>query len=592
MRSTKRYLALAVAGVLLAACGHKDKDAPLAFVPADTPYVVANLDVLDDDTRKALLAQADAQLPAQLAQLKSTAEEMTEKDADTANLLKAIIAELDGKSIETFAQNAGLNVKGRSAFYGLGLAPVLRFELNDAKAFDAFVGRLETAYGKKFDTATVDGQSYRKHVVAEAGTQVIIAVVGKQAVAAVLPADAAQPMLRQALGMDRPAKSIQDDDRLEKLAKDKGYQPWAIGQLDLTRALPLAAGGKDPFFSAVFKAHAEAESAKTGEPVANRLQIPPSCETDAARIASRVPSMSFGYTKLDAKHQDLRWDVALADDITKAFSGVKVELPGLGAAGNAPFDLSLALPVAQLRTFWGAQADAVAAKPFSCPAMLDLNDTFAKLGQVSQQAAMPPFGDLLGLRVALDSFDAGSEGTTPKFTGRVVIGSSNPAALLAMGRLASPALAQLKLAQDGKPVALPQDMTAALGQPVSVAMSDKALALAVGQGEDAKLGDVLKAAAGDAGRMTRLHLNGDMYMAWIKAMEQKSERIAELANSMGHEEGSEDGDDAAATRKAAAERSKAQFETMRQQAERIKTIDGEMHVENAGMVFTSQTELK
>ncbi|MFC4762450.1 hypothetical protein [Dyella koreensis] len=592
MRSTKRYLALAVAGVLLAACGHKDKDAPLAFVPADTPYVVANLDVLDDDTRKALLAQADAQLPAQLAQLKSTAEEMAAKDADTANLLKAIIAELDGKSIETFAQNAGLNVKGRSAFYGLGLAPVLRFELNDAKAFDAFIGRLETAYGKKFDTATVDGQSYRKHVVAEAGTQVIIAVVGKQAVAAVLPADAVQPMLRQALGMDRPAKSIQDDDRLEKLAKDKGYQPWAIGQLDLTRALPLAAGGKDPFFSAVFKAHAEAESAKTGEPVANRLQIPPSCETDAARIASRVPSMSFGYTKLDAKHQDLRWDVALADDITKAFSGVKVELPGLGAAGNAPFDLSLALPVTQLRTFWGAQADAVAAKPFSCPAMLDLNDTFAKLGQVSQQAAMPPFGDLLGLRVALDSFDAGSEGTTPKFTGRVVIGSSNPAALLAMGRLASPALAQLKLAQDGKPVALPQEMTAALGQPVSVAMSDKALALAIGQGEDAKLGEVLKAAPGDAGRMTRLHLNGDMYLAWIKAMEQKSERIAELANSMGHEEGSEDGDDAAATRKAAAERSKAQFETMRQQAERIKTIDGEMHVENAGMVFTSQTELK
>lgn len=594
MRSTKRYLALAVAGVLLAACGHKDKDAPLAFVPADTPYVVANLDVLDDDTRKAMLAQADAQLPAQLAQLKSTAQEMTEKDPDTANLLKAIIAELDGKSIETFAQNAGLNVKGRSAFYGLGLAPVLRFELSDAKAFDAFIGRLETAYGKKFDTATVDGQAYRKHIVTEAGTQVVIAVVGKQAVAAVLPADAPQPMLRQALGMDRPAKSIQDDDRLEKLAKDKGYQPWAIGQLDLTRALPLAASGKDPFFSAVFKAHAEAESAKTGEPVANRLQIAPSCETDATRIASRVPSVSFGYTKLDAKHQDLRWDVALADDITKAFASVKVELPGLGAAGDAPFDISLALPVAQLRTFWGAQADAVAAKPFSCPAMLDLNDTFAKLGQVSQQAAMPPFGDLLGLRVALDSFDAGSVGDTPKFTGRVLIGSSNPAALLAMGRMAAPALAQIKLAADGKPVALPQEMTAALGQPVSVAMSDKALALAIGQGEDAKLGDLLKASAGDAGRMARLHLNGDMYLAWIKAMEQKSERIADLTNSMGHEEGSEDSDDqaAAAARKAAAERSKAQFETMRQQAERIKTINGEMHVESAGMVFTGQTEQK
>ena len=52
MRSTTRYMALGFTGVLLAACGHKDKDAPLAFVPADTPYVVANLDVLDDNARK------------------------------------------------------------------------------------------------------------------------------------------------------------------------------------------------------------------------------------------------------------------------------------------------------------------------------------------------------------------------------------------------------------------------------------------------------------------------------------------------------------------------------------------------------------
>ncbi|MCT6953525.1 hypothetical protein, partial [Salmonella enterica] len=77
--------------------------------------------------------------------------------------------ELDGKTIEQFAQNAGLNIKGRSAFYGLGLSPVARFELTDPKAFDAFVGRLEAAYGKPFDTATVGGQSYRKHVSADAG---------------------------------------------------------------------------------------------------------------------------------------------------------------------------------------------------------------------------------------------------------------------------------------------------------------------------------------------------------------------------------------------------------------------------------------
>lgn len=595
MRVSKRYLALAVAGVLLAACGHKDKDAPLAFVPADTPYVVANLDVLDDDTRKALLAQADAQLPSQLAQLKSAAEEMSAKDADTANLLKAFIAELDGKNIETFAQNTGLDMKGHSAIYGLGLAPVVRFELTDPKAFEAFVGRLETAYGKKLDTATEGSQSYRKHVSAEAGTQVILAVVGKQAVAAVLPADAPQPLLRQALGLDRPAKSIQDDDRLQKLAKDKGYKPWAVGQVDLVRLLPLIASGKDPLFTAMYKAHQQSESAKTGEPVSTQPGISPACEPDAARIAARIPSMSFGYTKLDAKHQDLRWDLALADDITKAFAGLKVELPGLGAAGDAPMDVSLALPVAQLRTFWASQAEAVAAKPFGCPSLTNLNEGFAKLGQVAQQAAMPPFGDLLGLRVSLDSFDAGSEGATPKFTGRVLVGTTNPAGLVAMGSMASPALAQLKLTPDGKPVALPQEMTAALGQPVWVAMGDKALALAIGQGEDGKLDGMLKAPAGDAGRMSRVHLSGDMYLSWIKAMEDKSDRLKQLTDSVSHDENgdAEDADkEEAANAVAAAARAKAQFESMRKQAERIQSISGEVHVENGGLVLTSQTELK
>lgn len=587
MRSTTRIAALGLAGVLLAACHHKDKDAPLAFVPADTPYVVANLDVLDDDTRKALLAQADAQLPQEMAQLRSAADEMAEKDPDLSRLLKAMIAELDGKTIAQFAQNAGLNIKGRSAVYGLGLSPVARFELTDPKAFDAFIGRLEAAYGKPFDTATVGGQSYRKHVTVESGLQIVMAEVGKQAVAAILPADAPEATLRLAFGLDRPEKNIQDDGRLDKLAKAKDYQPWAIGQVDLARLLPLAASGKDPLFNALTKARAESEAAKTGEPVANQLKVSPACESDAVRIASRVPSMSFGYTKLDEKHQDIRWDVALADDITKAFSGMKVELPGLGAAGTAPFDITLAMPIAQLRPFWSAQADAVAAKPFACPTLTDLNEGFAKIGLMSQQAAVPPVGDLLGVRVALDSFEPGNANAMPKFNGRILIGTSNPAGLLAMAQMAASGLQQMKLTPDGKPVPLPPEVVAPLGAPVWAAMGPKSLALAVGQGEDVKLGELLHAASGDAGQFGRLSLSGEMYQAWVKAMAAKAENIAELTASA-----QADDAEAQAAAKATAERSKAQFESMEAQAARIKSLHGDMRIANDGLIITTQTELK
>ena len=596
MRSTTRYVALGFAGVMLAACGHKDKDAPLAFVPADTPYVMANLEIMDDSTRQALLAQADAQLPSNLAQLDAAADRLAAKDPDGARLLRALRAEFNGKTVETFAQGAGLNLKGHSALYGLGLAPVLRFELNDPQAFEGFISRLETAYGKKLDLANVDKQSYRKYAFAASGTEMILAMVGKQAVAALLPADASPALLRQALGLDRPLKNMQDDGRLTTLAKAKGYRPWLVGELDLTRALPLAVSGKDPLIAAILKAHAEAESAKTGEPVANQLQTSPSCGTDAARIAARVPSLSFGYTQLDAKHQNVRFNVALAEDIGKAFSGLKVELPGLGNAGTAPFDLSLALPVAQMRTFWSAQADAVAAKPFTCPSLIDLNDSFAKLGPAMQKAAIPPFGDMLGLRIALDTLVPGQGSALPTFSGRIVLGSNNPSGLLATGQMMVPALAQLKPTSDGKPLPLPKDMLTILGQPAWIAMGDKAIALGIGPGEDAKLADTLKDPTGDAGRMTRMHLSGAMYLDWLQVMEQKVDSLAATTAALNKsDEPPVDGDsssDEAAQAAANAAQSKAQFAAMKAQAERVESIDAEMHVDSDGMVFNTRTVLK
>ena len=597
MQSRTRFIALGLACVALAACSHKDKNAPLAFVPADTPYVAANLAVLDDATRGALLEQADLQLPSQVAQMEAFATREQANDPDAARLVRAFTAELKGKTIEAFAQANGFDLKGRFALYGEGMAPVLRFELTDPKAFEGFVGRLETAYGKQLDTATIGTQNYRKQLFPASGTELVLAVVGKQMVAAILPADAATPLLRQTLGLDRPAKSLQDDGRLASLAKDKGYAKWLVGQLDLTRALPLVISGSDPLIAAIEHAHAGAESAKTGEPLANLLKTSPSCAPEASRIAARVPSISFGYTRLDAQHQDGRLDVALADDIVKAFSGLKVELPGLGGGRAAPFDLSLALPVAALRTFWSAQADAVAAKPFTCPMLADLNDSFAKLGEAMPKAAIPPFGNLLGLRLALDSLSADKTSSLPNFSGRVVLGTSDPSGLLATGQMMVPALAKLKPAANGAPVALPKDMATMLGQPAWLATGDKALALGIGAGEDGKLAATLHDPAGGPGQMLRMHLSGAMYLDWLKFMEMKSDSLAAAAAEMSKsDEPTINGDttpaDEAAQTAADAARSKAQFAAMEAQAQRVDSIDAEAHVDDSGLVITSHTTLK
>lgn len=593
MRPTTRFIVMGLAGLLLVACGHKDKNAPLAFVPADTPYVMANLDVLDSSTRGALLAQADQQLPAQLAQLDATAERMRTDDPDGARLLHALVAEFKGKTIATVAHDAGVNLDGYFALYGVGLAPVARIELSDPKAFAGFVGRLETAYGKPLDVLREGEQTWRRHIFSASGTQIVLATQGQQAVVALLPANAPTPLLRQTLGLDRPQKNLQDDGRLAKLAKANGYQKWLVAQLDTARTLTLALGGNDPLLSAVRTARAQAVSAKTGEPVANQLQTAPSCVPEAGRIAARVPRLSFGYTKLEPKQQDARFDMELATDISSAFSGLKIALPGLGSPGTAPFDFSLALPVATLRTFWSAQVDAVAAKPFTCPALAGLNDDFAKLGPALLKAAIPPFGDLQGIRLTLDSLVPAKDGGMPRFSGRLALASTNASGLFAMGPMMVPSLSQLKPATDGTPLALTKDLTTMLGQPAWIALTDKVLALGVGAGEDAKLVQTLKSPTGDAGRMLRMHVSGAMYMQWLQLMEDKVDAMAAATAALSKSDDPADLGDSDDTQTAAdAARSKAQFAAMQIQAARIMSIDAEMHVEEQGIVITSQSTLK
>jgi hypothetical protein len=202
---------------------------------------------------------------------------------------------------------------------------------------------------------------------------------------------------------------------------------------------------------------------------------------------------------------------------------------------------------------------------------------------------------MLGLRVALDTMVAAKNTSLPTFSGRFVLATSNPTGLLATGQMMVPSLARLKLAADSKPVPLPQDLANMVGQPAWLAMNPHALAIGIGPGEDAKLTETLNTPVGDAGRMLRMHLNGAMYLSWLQLMEDKADTLAAATATISRGDDSPlgvDSDDATTEAAANAARSKAQFALMKVQAERIDSIDAEMHVDDDGMVITSQTALK
>jgi hypothetical protein len=174
----------------------------------------------------------------------------------------------------------------------------------------------------------------------------------------------------------------------------------------------------------------------------------------------------------------------------------------------------------------------------------------------------------------------------PKLAGRVVIGTNNPAGLLAMAQVTSPMLSGLKLADNGKPVALPSSLTNALGESGWAAMGSKAIGLAVGANEDSKLADVMQQPGGDAGELMRTHLDGDMYANWINLLEQRAENTAAMNATMNPDPGAQ------SEQQAALASTKAQFEAMKSEAARIKAIGARVRMEDQGLVITTHTELK
>src|SRR5699024_8977881 len=181
-------LALGCAVAVLAACSHKDKNAPLTYVPADTPYLVANLKPLEGDKREALLQAGDMQRSLQASRLHGLADKLaSEHKDDLANLVRYSADYLQQHTYAEIEADSGIDSDGLFALYGLGLSPVLRGQLEDADKFRQWVAGFEKAYGHDFAKGTLDKVEYQHLALGKSKLQLVVATHDEQYVIAVLP---------------------------------------------------------------------------------------------------------------------------------------------------------------------------------------------------------------------------------------------------------------------------------------------------------------------------------------------------------------------------------------------------------------------
>ncbi|MGB8717367.1 MAG: hypothetical protein WCD66_13555, partial [Rhodanobacteraceae bacterium] len=422
----------------------------------------------------------------------------------------------------------------------------------------------------------VDTIDYRHFDLPKLQVMGVISQHDGQFAIALLPMAKQEKLLRLALGADMPSPAGAVASRLATLADKQGYIPQGIGYLDTDKLLTDLSSGKDGMVRSLLES---TDGAKDRDLSAVLTELAgPACQSDLKRIAARVPQITFGYTHLDTVRASQRMNVNFAPDISAAFTGVRSTLPGLGDTRHAPVDVAIALPMPEIRDFWTAQAQAVAAKPFTCKPLTGMNKAFEQIGQKIVQTAIPPFGNLRGLRAAIDSLGAGSDkDSMPQVQGRLLLALKDPESVLAMAKTMLQPLNSMQLKPDGKPVALPRSLSQFTREPVWLAMNDHALALSIGPQEKDKLPTALSAAGGAAGQLASVHLEGATLAQWIRSAADRFVPVAAQgkdASELGSAKSMRESIDAAA-----------------KSYESLKQLNFKVHMDKSGLVVQSETEL-
>ena len=520
-RSILLSLTLA-AGFALTGCGRQDKDTPLAFVPADTPYVFANIKPLPDAVSRAWfdrLEPLNAALGESVAALR--AELASHPDAAAEKLL-AMMTLAEGRLSIEGMENMGIHRDALAAFYGVNLLPVLRIELADPDAFRAFIADLEKQRGGPLPVAEIDGHPYWR-VELQAGMPALVVAILDKHLVATLDAGAKGPPLAEQFGLRRPAHSLLESGELTQLNRDYGFGPHGTFLFDNKRlAGALVAGeGRDAGLASLLAARGKTLS--------------PACRRELAGMADAVPRVVGGYDKLEANAMTMTSVVELRPDLLQGLLPIPAPVPGLGGAGDGKgMDFGFGAKLDKLAEFLQARATAINATPYQCEWFAALN---TGSGAFAQQIAglYMAAGWFSGARVALT--DLKWSGDKPAaIEATLVIASPNPAGLIGMAQGFVPQLATLNLSPTAE--AQPIDLGPLAGGILSansrsafIAVREGGIGIAIGANARQSVVEQLTAKASAPPPLLHIGYDGAIYSLLMGKLDEMTRSMSAMARA-------------------------------------------------------------
>ena len=524
MKRLAFFLPALAASLMLSACG-KDAQpvaveaAPaaqslLAHVPSDTPYLAANLQPIPEDVLDANFERMQPvldEMQVQLGRLKSDTANGMEPggegvtgDAAADRVLLALLEEFDGKLSREGMMSLGWDLQSTSVVYGDGAFPVARIGLSDPATLRATILRILANAEIEVSELEFEGVAYWR-IVAEDQSEMpaafYVSILPDHLAAAVYPLVLETEVLPSLLGLETPAESGAAE-RLAALSGEYGFTPYGAAYLDLHR---LADEFMDP------------ASRTAGALVAaddyDIEKFTPQCVAETHRIIDNMPMVAAGVTELDIAAMQYRLVASVPSPLAGRLIGLVAAMPGARALADRLAELSFGIKVGAVRDFLREKAQAVVDEPFQCEPFTGLNGQAEELLAKLEQP-MPPFvNNFRGFRLSLKELVLEPGQDFPRdVRGHVALHVEQPQMFVGMAQMFLPDLSEMELAPGDEPSRVPEFLISYQGIEAWAAMSDDAIGLSVGAGEQETLVDFLEMEAGPDG--TFLSLDYDYAAAY------------------------------------------------------------------------------
>lgn len=560
MKLTRLLILLAGTTFLLAACDKADEAVTvlsptdsnplLAYVPADTAYVAADLETLPQDVTDAYLDRFEpvfASINEQVAKFKVDYAAGQHADGSVGKLASALLDELNWDvSVESFAK-LGLTPQAHHVMYGLGVFPVIRVELTDASALRDAILRVETKMGISMPQSDFNGKAYWRISNGDGEkVGIYVAILDQQLAISVFPTSAEKDLLASFMGDEMPAQSLASSNALGILNNNKGYTNYGSGFLDLQK---MADEFLDPdsYTRTHLPISGHYDSASMGAV----------CVAEFKSIIAKAPRMTAGMTAVSKNEMAVRYDLEMESNLATGLAALVSNTP-VAQDGDHLFSASLAIQVGKLRNFLLEKANEIVASPYQCEKLHDLNSSAHTLVQQMNIPMPPMINNLLGFRVKVDDYDP--EGGYANANGLLALYVDKPEMFIGMASMMLPGFEELDLANQKQPVKIPASLTRVEGVDVYALMSESAIGVALGEQDPAELTPFMKASPQSTGTLFSLSI--DMAKQW-KIEQAMSEQWAdEYADDLADDDMDDDMDEHASAILAFSEAMKDSYEAM------------------------------